>query len=495
MFPFMRRNATKSRHGKASSARLRIEQLEERAVPTAFAFSTGLPDGRMATASRPALAGHAEIESADDFILSSETVLTQATFTGLLPKNFSPSDVRDVRVEIYRVFPFDSNTTRTPHVPTRVNSPSDVEFTDRDTASGNLRFSLDFLNPNFTAANSVINGIHAAPFQTTHGEGAVTGKEVRFDVTFSTPFDLPAGHYFIVPQVGLQRGNFLWLSAPSKQFSGDLQEWIRNDALQPDWLRVGTDIVGGATPPTFDASFSLAGHTVTPTFTFSTGSPDGRMATASRPASHGKAEIESADDFILSSRTQLTQATFTGLLPKGFSPSDIKDVRVEIYRVFPFDSNLKRIPRVPTRVNSPSDVAFADRESAAGDLDFGFEVLAPSFTAANSVVNGIHPKPNQTTGGEGPVTGAEVKFDVAFSKPLNLPAGHYFFVPQVELKSGNFLWLSAPPKQFSGDLQEWIRNDALQPDWLRVGTDVVGGANPATFDAAFSLSGRAPSPV
>jgi hypothetical protein len=38
-----------------------------------------------------------------------------------------------------------------------------------------------------------------------------------------------------------------------------LQEWIRNEALQPDWLRVGTDIVGGATPPTFDAAFSLSG--------------------------------------------------------------------------------------------------------------------------------------------------------------------------------------------------------------------------------------------
>jgi hypothetical protein len=495
MFPFLRRNANKSRHGKAKPTRLAVEQLEARAVPTAFAFSTGLPDGRMATASRPALAGQAEIESADDFILSSETVLTQATFTGLLPRNFSTSDVRDLRVEIYRVFPFDSNTTRTPHVPTRTNSPADVEFTDRDSLAGNLRFGTDLLNPYFTAANSVVNGIHPKPFQTTNGEGPVSGKEVRFDVTFSTPFDLPAGHYFIVPQVSLHKGNFLWLSAPSKQFAGDLQEWIRNDALQPDWLRVGTDIVGGATPPTFNASFSLGGHTVTPTFTFSTGSPDGRIATASRPASPGKQEIESADDFILPGATQLTQASFTGLLPKGFSPSDIKDVRVEIYRVFPFDSNLKRTPRVPTRVNSPADVEFADRDSAAGNLDFGFEVLAPSFTAANTVIDGIHAAPHQTTGGEGPVTGAEVKFDVVFSKPLNLAAGHYFFVPQVELKNGNFLWLSAPSKQFAGDLQEWIRNDALQPDWLRVGTDVVGGATPPTFDAAFSLSGRSLSAI
>jgi hypothetical protein len=33
--------------------------------------------------------------------------------------------------------------------------------------------------------------------------------------------------------------------------------------LDPDWLRVGTDIVGGATPPKFNFTFSLTGD-VTP---------------------------------------------------------------------------------------------------------------------------------------------------------------------------------------------------------------------------------------
>jgi hypothetical protein len=42
----------------------------------------------------------------------------------------------------------------------------------------------------------------------------------------------------------------------------DLQTWIRDEALQPDWLRVGTDIVGGTTPPTFNAAFSLSGVAV-----------------------------------------------------------------------------------------------------------------------------------------------------------------------------------------------------------------------------------------
>jgi hypothetical protein len=43
---------------------------------------------------------------------------------------------------------------------------------------------------------------------------------------------------------------------------GDLQAWIRNSNLNPDWLRIGTDIIGGATPPTFNMAFSLKGDTV-----------------------------------------------------------------------------------------------------------------------------------------------------------------------------------------------------------------------------------------
>jgi hypothetical protein len=233
-------------------------------------------------------------------------------------------------------------------------------------------------------------------------------------------------------------------------------------------------------------------------FFFSTGDPDGKIAMASRPSSSGKIEIEAADDFVLTSQTVLTSATFTGLLPTGASPSDITDVRVEIYRVFPkdsgpFDNN------VPTRTNSPSDVEFADRDSAAHNLTFTSGIIASSFTAANSVLNGIFPKPNFNTKGEGPVTGQEVQFSVNFSTPFSLPGDHYFFVPQVQLSSVDFFWLSAPkpivppgtsfPPGFT-DLQAWIRNEDLQPDWLRVGTDIVGGNPAPTFNAAFSLSGQ-----
>jgi hypothetical protein len=36
------------------------------------------------------------------------------------------------------------------------------------------------------------------------------------------------------------------------------------------------------------------------------------------------------------------------------------------------------------------------------------------------------------------------------------------------------------------DLQSWTRDAALEPDWLRVGTDIVGAR---AFNAAFSLTG------
>jgi hypothetical protein len=149
-------------------------------------------------------------------------------------------------------------------------------------------------------------------------------------------------------------------------------------------------------------------------------------------------------------------------------------------------------------VNSPSDVELDDRDTANSNLSVMASILSAGFTANNSVVNGIHPKPNQNTGGDGPVTGDEVQFDVTFTTPFLLPADHYFFVPQVELAGSdeNFLWLSAPKPivapgtPFAPDLQSWIRNADPDPDWLRIGTDIVGST---TFNATFSLNG-APVP-
>jgi hypothetical protein len=226
-----------------------------------------------------------------------------------------------------------------------------------------------------------------------------------------------------------------------------------------------------------------------------TGSPDGLIATASRPSSPGKSEIETADDFVLTQDTTITGGTFTGLLPTGLSLSDINSVTVEIYRVFPKDSTDPPDGNVLTRVNSPSDIEFKDRSSGAGTLSFSTTVLGSSFSALNSVVNGINKFPNQFTGGDGPVTGQEVMFSFTMDSET-LAADHYFFVPQVELSNGDFLWLSAPkpivppgipfPPGFT-DLQTWIRNENLAPDWSRVGTDIT---HQGPFNASFELNGE-----
>jgi hypothetical protein len=237
------------------------------------------------------------------------------------------------------------------------------------------------------------------------------------------------------------------------------------------------------------AATALATSASAAAFSFSTGSPDGRIATLSRPAGPGL-ETETADDFVLGGATQLTSATFTGLLPTN--GASVTGVTVEIYRTFPNDSTVPPSGQVPTRANSPSDVVFDSRDSAGGSLSFSTTTLASTFTASNSVVNGINPLPNQTTGGEGAVTGEEVLFNINFTNPFMLPGDHYFFVPLVSLSSGQFLWLSAPRPivapgtPFAPDLQAWIRNDNLAPDWLRVGTDIVGSG---AFNMAFSLDG------
>ena len=231
-------------------------------------------------------------------------------------------------------------------------------------------------------------------------------------------------------------------------------------------------------------------------FVFNNGNVNGLMAVASRPDGSAT-EIEAADDFVTSGLTTITGASFTGLLAAGAALPSVSEIVIEIYRVFPLDSNSVRTPNVPTRNNSPSDVAFDSRDSAvAGDFSFSTTTLAVTFTANNSVAaGGIHPSPNQTTGGNGAVTGQEVRFDLTFAHALVLPANHYFFVPQVQLSSGQFYWLSstrpivAPGTPFAPDLQSWTRDAALDPDWLRVGTDIVGGQTPPTFNQAFSLSG------
>ncbi len=162
--------------------------------------------------------------------------------------------------------------------------------------------------------------------------------------------------------------------------------------------------------------------------------------------------------------------------------------------MFPLDS-APASGKVPVRMNSPSDVEIgtATRARSAGTLSASSKIVNDVFTVKTTVVNGISVK----TGGEGPLAGEEVEIDITFTSPIILPSGHYFFRPEVLIPIGDFLYLSGPRPivapagtPITPDLQAWIRNSTLAPDWLRIGTDIIAGATPPTFNMAFSLSGE-----
>jgi hypothetical protein len=236
-----------------------------------FSLSTGAPDGKLGALSRrPGGAGKIETETADDFVLPQTTVIKGATIAGLVPAGTPPAGIVNVEVEIYHVFPLDSVNPPSGNVPSRANSPSDVEIDSatRDGNKGTLSFRATVTAASFSVANTVVNGIHKGPVVATNGEGPATGEAVEIAITFHEPIVLPAGHYFVRPEVEVTSGDFLFLSAPrpiaapGTPIPGDLQAWIRNADLTPDWLRIGTDIIAGATPPTFNMTFSLAGETI-----------------------------------------------------------------------------------------------------------------------------------------------------------------------------------------------------------------------------------------
>jgi len=252
-------------------------------------------------------------------ISCSALVIASAVF-GVAPAGAIPA-VNDVEIELYHVFPVDSDTTRTPNVVTRVNSPSDNNFAAADGILGGLTFTTTVLNPSFTAKNSVFNNIFPAPNQFTGGQGPVTGAEVKFDVKFTTPLALiPGDHIFFRPEVDFgSAADFLWLSSPKPIVPNpfppgttDLQSWTRDDgpgALAPDWSRIGTDITKQGP---FNATFELFS---TGGAFFSTNDPDGLIATLSRTQSAGKLETETADDFVVPAGiTSLSEATFIGLV-------------------------------------------------------------------------------------------------------------------------------------------------------------------------------------
>src|SRR5260221_12482061 len=83
-------------------------------------------------------------------------------------------------------------------------------------------------------------------------------------------------------------------------------------------------------------------------FFFSPGAPDRLLGALSQPVSMRHLETETADDFILTETTSIAQATITGLIPSGTPLANLSNVEVEVYHVFPKDSDVGRTSGPPT---------------------------------------------------------------------------------------------------------------------------------------------------
>ena len=119
--------------------------------------------------------------------MTQATVVNGATIHGLIPTGTTVSGIARVEVEIYHIFPLDSDLSRSANVPTRQNSPSDVEIgaATHDSSDGSLSFIATDISP-FTVQNTVINGIGPA----AHSEGPASGEQVEIDITFNVPIFL-----------------------------------------------------------------------------------------------------------------------------------------------------------------------------------------------------------------------------------------------------------------------------------------------------------------
>ena len=226
--------------------------------------------------------------------------------------------------------------------------------------------------------------------------------------------------------------------------------------------------------------------------------PDGLIGTASRPDAGGQIEIESADDFLLDGETAISGGTFTGLLPSGTDATNIQNVVVEIYRVFPLNSTNPPSGNVPTRTNSPSDVAFASRDASVGEVMFSTSTLNPTFTVGNSVVTGINPLPNVFTGERSGVR-ARGATRLQLPESAGFGCGTLFLRPAGSALKRDLPVVIRPKPIVTPERRSLricrvaIRNKNLAPDWLRIGTDIT---HQGPFNAAFSLDGFAvPEPA
>ena len=145
----------------------------------------------------------------------------------------------------------------------------------------------------------------------------------------------------------------------------------------------------------FTIASCIAGAMYAGSFSFTTGTPDGLIATGSRPSSPAGIEIESADDysgqFHDSHERELLRADPVLGQSQRHKRSKGRDLWYS-QRTRPIRRRAMSRPETTLLRISPLPNGTMPR---VGGLTFIASVVNGSFTAANSVLNGINPKPSQ----------------------------------------------------------------------------------------------------
>lgn len=251
-----------------SGAIIGLETLQSASANAATLWSTLSPNSAQAFTSQPNAAIGSE--TADDFFFLN-SLAPQFEVEGIKVDGlFSDPDaeITNVRVELYRSFPVDSDATRTTDI-VRLNGPADDAFAAFDSAEGSLSYSVKDKG-SFTVDSTITPG--SLTNLGAVGSG-LTGNLRQIDITLTdsilldaaaTPLD-QANHYFLAATVETSQGDYYWLAGEQPPTTvGDRQAWLRTEPFVPDWIRV-SDIINdepGTLAPAFNASFEVSGKPV-----------------------------------------------------------------------------------------------------------------------------------------------------------------------------------------------------------------------------------------
>ena len=235
-------------------------------------------------------------------------------------------------------------------------------------------------------------------------------------------------------------------------------------------------------------------------YSFSTGDPDGRIATASRPGRPPENSRSRSATISFSPTTSITSATFTGLVPAVASASECR--RRDLPRISQ-GFGCRQHQRVANVLDAASadarQFALRHRIRGARRCDRRPELHDRSAepqlhreqlgaTRAASIPNRHRHRRRRSGHGRGSGVHANLYHPLPPpGRPLFLrasgPAGRRRFLLAVGAETDPSRPGPFRPAKLDADD---ISPDNLEPDWLRVGTDIVGAG---AFNAAFSLTG------